>query len=125
MTPPVNGGDTAYGLATYVAAIGCNGPFPDTNNYWGTGQSAPNGITNGPLTAFSGTSAGMPAPWPVNGAQSQGCFSVVRQRPVRILPRIVIRYGQLLGRRPGRRLLQRPVRHVAAAVPELFYPDQH
>ena len=76
MTPPINGGDSAYGLATYVAAIGCNGPFPDTNNYWGTGQSAPNGITNGPLAAFSGTSAGMPAPWPTNGAQAQGSFSV-------------------------------------------------
>ena len=43
MTPPINGGDTAYGLATYVAAIGCNGPFPDTNGYWGTGQTAPTG----------------------------------------------------------------------------------
>ena len=81
MTPPINGGDTAYGLATYVAAIGCNGPFPDTNGYWGTGQTAPNGITNGPLTAFSGTSAGMPAPWPVNGVQAQGCFSVAGNDP--------------------------------------------
>ena len=81
MSTPINGGDTAYGLATYVAAVGCNGPFPDTSGYWGTGQSAPNGITNGPLTAYSGTSAGMPAPWPVNGAQAQGCFSVVGSDP--------------------------------------------
>jgi hypothetical protein len=81
MTPPINGGDTGYGLATYAAAIGCNGPFPDTGNYWGTGQTAPDGITNGPLTAYSGTSAGMPAPWPVNGAQPQGCFSVAGSDP--------------------------------------------
>jgi hypothetical protein len=81
MTPPINGGDTAYSIATYVAAVGCNGPFPDTNGYWGTGQTAPNGITNGPLTAFSGPSAGMPAPWPVNGAQTQGCFSVQGNDP--------------------------------------------
>jgi len=81
MTTPINGGDTAFGLATYVAAIGCNGPFPDTNGYWGTGQTAPNGITNGPLTAYSGTSAGMPAPWPVNGVQAQGSFSVAGSDP--------------------------------------------
>jgi hypothetical protein len=81
MATPVNGGDTAYAIATYVAAIGCNGPFPDTNNYWGSGQSAPTGITSGPLTAFSGTGAGMPAPWPVNGAQAQGSFSVAGSDP--------------------------------------------
>ena len=86
MNPPVNGGDDAYALATYVAAIGCNGPFPDTSGYWGSGQTAPNGITNGPLTAFSGTGAGMPAPWPTNGAQSQGCFSVVGSDPSAFFP---------------------------------------
>ena len=51
-------------------------------------------------------------------------FQRRRQRPVCEFPRIVIRHGQLLGRRPGRRLLRRPVRHVTAAVPEHAHPDQ-
>jgi hypothetical protein len=72
MSPAVTGPSPA----TYVAAVGCNGSFPDTNNYWGAGQTEPDGITSGPLTAFSGKSASMPAPWPTNVPQPQGCFSV-------------------------------------------------
>ena len=67
--------------ATYVAAVGCNGSFPDTNNYWGAGQTEPGGITAGPLTAFSGKNASMPAPWPGNSLQPQGCFSVAGSDP--------------------------------------------
>ncbi len=77
MSPAVTGPSPA----TYVAAVGCNGSFPDTNNYWGTGQTEPDGITAGPLTAFSGKSASMPAPWPGNSAQPQGCFSIAGSDP--------------------------------------------
>ena len=74
LTPPING----LGCAQYVAGIACNGPFPDTNNFWGTGQVAPNGIQSGPLLAYSVQTAGMPAPyqnWP------QGCFTTAGTDP--------------------------------------------
>lgn len=34
--------------SAYIAAVGCNGNFPDTGSYWSSG------ITNGPLTAYQG-----------------------------------------------------------------------
>lgn len=74
MTPPITG----QGGGQYVAAVGSGQPFPDTNNYWGAAQPGASGITSGPLTAFSGPSASMPAPyqsWP------QGCFSVASSDP--------------------------------------------
>lgn len=86
MTPPVNGGADASGLAQYIAAAGCNGPFPDSNNYWGAGQTAPDGITSGPLTAFSAPSASMPAPYPQGGAMSQGSYSVGGSDPSTTCP---------------------------------------
>lgn len=61
------------GAAMYIAAIGCNGPFPDTPSYWGTSQPGGSGITNGPLTAYSAASAGLPAPYP-SGGMPQGVF---------------------------------------------------
>ena len=40
--------------ACYNACTGFSGSFPDTNNQFGSGESLCAGITNGPLTAFSG-----------------------------------------------------------------------
>lgn len=72
------------GPAQYTAAITCNlGPFPDTNNYWGSGQTAPNGITNGPLTAYSAHTANLPAPL---GSMVQGSFSVAGNDPSTTCP---------------------------------------
>ena len=70
MTPPIS----ALGCSVYVAAIGCNGPFPDANSYWGAGQIAPNGITSGPLTAYSADGGGMPRPAGGHDG-NQGCFA--------------------------------------------------
>ena len=39
--------------ATYIAATGFTGGFPDTNNQFGGGDPYSGGITNGPLTAYS------------------------------------------------------------------------
>lgn len=62
----------------YVAAIGCNGSFPDTNGYWGPVGGVPgpgsNGIANGPLFAYScanAVGATNQAPW----SMPQGVFS--------------------------------------------------
>lgn len=79
MTPEIN----QSGGAQYIAAIGCNGPFPDTNNTWGTGQTYPNGITNGPLTAFSTHGAGMAA---LYNSQPQGIFSSAGSDPSTTCP---------------------------------------
>ncbi len=79
MTPPV----TATGGGQYVAAVGVNGNFPDTNNYWGAAQPGASGITSGPLTAYSAPAASMPAPyqsWP------QGCFSTAGSDPSTTVP---------------------------------------
>lgn len=66
--------------SAYVAAIGCNGPFPDTNGFWGTGGAGIGGITQGPLTAYSGIASNggtLPAPWTL----PQGIFSVAESDP--------------------------------------------
>lgn len=73
----------------YIAAIGwtaVNG-FPDTNNYWGTGQIAP-GITNGPLHAFLGTSGGGGAGAPPY-AFGQGVFSTAGTDPSVTMPQSI------------------------------------
>lgn len=44
--------------SVYIAAIGCNGPFPDTGGFWGSGGPGASGIANGPLVAFGGIGAG-------------------------------------------------------------------
>ena len=56
LTTPIQ---IATGLP-YIAAIGVNGAFPDTNNYWGAGQTGANGITNGILRAYSAQGASDP-----------------------------------------------------------------
>lgn len=80
-------GSTDGGTAQYVAAVGCNGPFPDTNNYWGAGQTAPNGITNGPLSAYSDSGGGLPYPYPIDQSpRAQGKFSTGGTDPALICP---------------------------------------
>ena len=66
--------------SAYVAAIGCNGPFPDTNGYWGTGGPGVGGITSGPLFAYSGT-AGLGGTQAAPLSLSQGLFSVAGSDP--------------------------------------------
>lgn len=86
MSPPVNGGDTGYGMGVYIAAIGCNGPFPDTTNYWGASPDpGSNGITAGPLTAYSDTSGTMPSP-SINISLHQGVFSTAGSDPSTTMP---------------------------------------
>jgi hypothetical protein len=65
------------GAAEYIAAVGCNGPFPITNNAFGAGNPYDNGITNGPLSAFSAPSGSLPSPLALN----QGVFSVAGSDP--------------------------------------------
>jgi Domain of unknown function (DUF4082) len=73
----VGGAGTAAGIAEYVAAIGCNGSFPDTNNAFGSADTYGAGITNGPLSAFSGSTGTLPSPL---GLQ-QGLFTSAGSDP--------------------------------------------
>jgi hypothetical protein len=68
--------------ATYVAATGFTGSFPDTNSQWGNGDPYGNGIVNGPLTAYSDVSGTRPSPF--NTAQS--VFSVASSDPTTLMP---------------------------------------
>jgi hypothetical protein len=70
------------GVAEYVAAIGCNGAFPDTNNSFGSGDPYSAGITSGPLSAFSGQSGTLPSPFGID----QGLFSVAGSDPSAVPP---------------------------------------
>ncbi|MGH3409608.1 MAG: hypothetical protein ACRDRJ_45000 [Streptosporangiaceae bacterium] len=65
------------GVAQYVAAIGCNGAFPDTNNWYGPGDPYGEGITSGPLSAFSGPVGGLPSPFGIG----QGLFTTAGSDP--------------------------------------------
>ena len=70
---------------TLIAAIGCNGNFPDTTNWWAT--TSPNGVTNGPLHAWGPVdtgyySGGKGSPW----SSAQGCFSVANSDPSLAMP---------------------------------------
>jgi Domain of unknown function (DUF4082) len=68
--------------ATYVAATGFNGSFPDTNNQFGSGGAYSAGVVNGPLTAYSDASGSKPSPF--NGAQ--GVFTVATADPTASMP---------------------------------------
>jgi hypothetical protein len=70
------------GAAQYVAAIGCNGAFPDTNNSFGSGGPYGAGITNGPLSAFSAPSGTLPSPFGIE----QGVFTTVGSDPSTVPP---------------------------------------
>ena len=68
--------------ATYVAATGFTGGFPDTNNQYGSGDPYAKGIVNGPLTAYSDASGSNPSPF--NTAQA--VFSVASTDPTTLMP---------------------------------------
>jgi hypothetical protein len=68
--------------ATYVAATGFTGGFPDTNSQFGSGDPHSAGIVNGPLTAYSDSSGSLPSPF--NNAQ--GVFSVASADPTTTMP---------------------------------------
>jgi hypothetical protein len=68
--------------ATYVAATGFTGSFPDTTDQWGGGEPYANGIVSGPLTAYSDSSGSKPSPF--NTAQS--VFSVASDDPTTLMP---------------------------------------
>lgn len=61
----------AGGTAYYIACTAFTGGFPDTSGQYGSGGAYAGGITNGPLTAFSGLSGSLSAPF----GTAQGTFS--------------------------------------------------
>ena len=68
---------------TYLALVGINGPFPIVTNYWKQGGTSPNGVTSGPLLAFS--NGGAKYPNPVHSAPftlpSSGSFATTINSP--------------------------------------------
>lgn len=54
----------------YIAAIGCNGNFPDTTGFWGQGGAGSAGISNGPLFAYSCANA--------SGATNQAPYGIAQ-----------------------------------------------
>ena len=70
------------GVAEYVAAIGCNGPFPSTDNSFGSGDPYSAGITSGPLSAFSAQTGTLPSPFGIG----QGAFTVAGSDPSTVPP---------------------------------------
>ena len=68
--------------ATYVAATGFTGSFPDTNNQFGSGDPYSGGIVSGPLTAYSDASGSNPSPFKT----AQAVFSVAGTDPTANMP---------------------------------------
>ena len=68
--------------ATYVAATGFSGSFPDTNNQFGSGDPYSAGIVSGPLTAYSDASGSNPSPFKT----AQAVFSVASSDPTVFAP---------------------------------------
>ena len=68
--------------ATYVAATGFTGSFPDTTGQFGDGDPYASGIVNGPLTAYSDGSGSLPSPFNTD----QGVFSVASADPASAMP---------------------------------------
>jgi Domain of unknown function (DUF4082) len=68
--------------ATYVAATGFSGGFPDTNNQFAAGEPYAAGIVSGPLTAFSDGSGSNPSPF----KNDQAVFSVAGTDPTATMP---------------------------------------
>jgi Domain of unknown function (DUF4082) len=68
--------------ATYVAATGFSGSFPDTGNQFGSGDPYSGGIVSGPLTAYSDASGSNPSPF----SNDQAVFSVAGTDPSANLP---------------------------------------
>lgn len=68
--------------ATYVAATGFTGDFPNTNDQFGGGDPYAGGIVNGPLTAYSDATGSKPSPFHT----AQGVFSVASSDPTALMP---------------------------------------
>ena len=68
--------------ATYVAATGFTGSFPDTSNQFGSGDPYASGIVSGPLTAYSDASGSLPSPFKT----AQAVFGVASADPTTSLP---------------------------------------
>jgi len=68
--------------ATYVAATGFTGNFPDTSNQFGSGEPYSGGIVSGPLTAYSDASGSNPSPFKTD----QALFSVAGTDPTANMP---------------------------------------
>lgn len=75
-------GTAVSGAAEYVAAIGCNGPFPDTMNSFGSGDTYQEGIVQGPLSAYSALPASLPSPLLID----QGVFTSSGSDPALVPP---------------------------------------
>jgi hypothetical protein len=74
--------DAVAGAAEYIAAIGCNGSFPDTDYSFGSGDPFSAGITSGPLSAYSAQSGTLPSPFGIG----QGAFTVAGSDPSMVAP---------------------------------------
>jgi hypothetical protein len=68
--------------ATYVAATGFTGGFPDTGSEFGSGDPYQNGIVSGPLTAYSDSSGSLPSPF----RTAQSVFSDSTSSPTATMP---------------------------------------
>jgi hypothetical protein len=66
----------------YIAATGFTGGFPDTNSQFSSGDPYGNGITSGPLTAYSDQTGTMAAPFAVD----QSPFSAAGSDPTVTMP---------------------------------------
>jgi hypothetical protein len=75
-------GTNVSGAAEYVAAIGCNGAFPDTNSAFGPGDPYSAGIVNGPLSAYSALAGTLPSPLGID----QGVFTSSGSDPSLVPP---------------------------------------
>lgn len=69
--------------SSYIAAIGVNGSFPDTNNYFASGNPGGNGLTNGPLIAYASNSAGTTNVGPLG---PNGVFATSGSDPSLVMP---------------------------------------
>lgn len=74
-------GNSTNGSA-YIAAVGVNGAFPDTNGYWAGAGAGAAGIANGPLTAYSAQSGSLPGPYGL----PQGLFATGGSDPSVTMP---------------------------------------
>jgi hypothetical protein len=68
--------------ACYNACTGLSSSFPVTTGQFGSGEPYGNGITNGPLQAFSDQSGSQPAPF----GMPQGVFTVAGTDPTTLMP---------------------------------------
>lgn len=82
---PVN--ITGTGTAVYQACIGMVNNFPDTNNWWTTGDPGVNGYINGPLICYSDPTGNLGYPPGSSGiGTQQGLFVTGSSDPTTVRP---------------------------------------